>query len=88
MLDYKQKAKSILIDFYSIVSGIELNYLSKLMELSNGDSHYKTAKECAKIHVKGIIEALPSSSKKTFKGDSKVSIYDYWQQVLTEIENL
>jgi len=74
MIDPKQKAELIVEKFYSANQPYTFEP--------------KAAKECAKIHVEGILEALPSSSKNTFKGKSKLSIYEEWQEVLNELNKM
>ena len=80
MIDPKQKAVKTAEKFLAIDNCFSI-YSSTAKELNR-------AKKCAKIHVEGIIEALPSSSKNTFKGKSKLSIYEEWQEVLNELASI
>jgi len=76
----QEKAKELVDKFYSQISGISINYVSKMITIPNGDSYYKIAKECAKIAVQEIIDAIDWSK-------SQYALY-FWNEVLTEIENL
>jgi len=72
----KEKAKELVSKNYSIISGMELSYLSKLITFPNGDSHFETARECSIIAVDEIIIACPIESDR------------YWKKVKKEIERL
>jgi hypothetical protein len=51
----KEKAKELVNTHYSLISGISLNYISKLLVLPSGDSYYETAKKCAIFSVDQLI---------------------------------
>ena len=72
----KEKAKKLVDKFYSEITGMELSFVSKLIVLPNGDSNYKTAKQCALIAVDEIIKT------------SGFKVINYWQEVKQEIEKL
>jgi len=51
----KQKAIKLVNTHYSLISGMELSYISKLIIFPNGDSNYETAKRCAIFSVDELI---------------------------------
>jgi hypothetical protein len=57
-MNSKEEAKALVNEFYSIISGLELNYISSLITFPNGDSHFKTAKQCAIIAVNREVESI------------------------------
>ena len=79
----KEKAKKLVDKFYSEITGMELSFVSKLIVLPNGDSNYKTAKQCAIIAVNERMEEESSWLIKTGESPS-----NYWEQVKQEIEKL
>lgn len=85
MIDQKQKAKELVDKFMNLELALGGKYDGYFF------MHLDDAKECAKIHVEGIIEASPSlpilGDSGTFGEDIELS-KTYWHQVLTEIENL
>jgi len=50
----EKEAVGLVSKFYSEISGMELSFVSKLIEFPSGDSHFKTAKQCALIHCEGL----------------------------------
>ena len=71
------KAKELLIMHYEKISGVPISVISKMVQFFNTDSHYKTAKECALITVKEILNLLFQHHE-----------IDYWKTVKAEIEKL
>jgi hypothetical protein len=57
-------------------------------KFSLGYYHFPNAKQCALIAVNEIIGAFPSAAKYTSRGRTSLSIWDYFLEVKTEIENL
>jgi len=84
-MNSKEEAKALVNEFYSIISGLELNYISSLITFPNGDSHFKTAKQCAIIAVDEIIKSSPH---KHITDTWVILNIDYWNEVKTEIQNL
>ncbi len=82
-LTAKEKAKELVSTYYSLISGLPINFVSKLIALPNGDSYYEIAKQCALIAVDEILK----SHYKLFTG-VKPSIYKYYEEVKSEIEKL
>ena len=83
----KEKAKKLVDKFYSEITGMELSFVSKLIVLPNGDSNYKTAKQCALIVVDEIIKELPILDYHPLGSYTNPRI-KYWQEVKQEIEKL
>lgn len=52
----KEKAKELVFIYYSLISGMELNFIYKLSYLPKGDKHFETAKECAIICIEEKIK--------------------------------
>ena len=79
----QEKAKEIVERYYT--QGIDFFY----KDTQDGDCigsscmTYKSAKECAKIHGRGIIELVSVDFTINQKGK-----LEFWQEVLTEIYNL
>jgi hypothetical protein len=88
----KEKAKELVDKFYSKISGMELSYISKLIQYPNGDSHFENTKQCALICVKEIISLRKLDIKNPDISDWDLESIDlninYWQEVKTEIEKL
>jgi len=74
----KEKAKELVNKQYSLITGMELSYVSKLIYLPKGDTNYETAKQCALIAVDEIIKNVGNY------GQGAV----YWYHVKREIEKL
>lgn len=78
----KQKALELVTKFYSIVSGIPVNYIEKNIMIKGSvslvvnDSHFKTAIQISKLHV----EELMKFSHETYD--------THFKAVLREIEAL
>lgn len=81
----KEKAKELINKHYSVITGMELNYVSKLIQLPKGDSNYETAKECALIAAKEIykLDLIPGQYPDDCK--NKTSYFSYWEEVMEEI---
>lgn len=91
----KEQAKQLVNEYYSLISGMELNYISKLIVLPNGDSYYETAKMCAKKAVDELIKNSYFINELTslrFKGSLFINPLteskEHWQEVKKEIEKL
>lgn len=54
-----KEAQSLIEMFYAEISGMELSFISKHIQMPNGDSHFKTAKQCAIIHCDLMLKELP-----------------------------
>ena len=75
----KEKAEELLSKFYSNISGVNLEFVLKKLNLINSnyqDSYYIIAKECALIAVDEIIDSHNNDNKW------------YWLDVKNEIEKL
>jgi len=75
----KEIAIELVDKFYSKISGVPINVISKMIMTFNSDSHFKTAKECALIAVDEILKILDAEL-----GDP----VEHWQQVIQEINKL
>ena len=84
-LTAKEKAKELVSTYYSLISGLPINFVSKLIALPNGDSYYEKAKQCALIAVQNIICANPHSNP---LNTNQYSTMKWWQEVKSEIEKL
>lgn len=51
----KEKAKDLVKKHYSLLTGMEITFISKLILSQSGDSNYETAKQCAKLAIEEII---------------------------------
>ena len=80
----KEKAIELVSTHYSLISGMELSYISKLIEFPSGDSHYETAKQCALIAVDEIIKVFNTYESLYI---SEIEI-PFWQEVKSEIDKL
>lgn len=84
-------AIKLLSEFYSLISGMELSYISKLTTFPNGDSHYETAKKCTFLHIEKLIESSPSLPIKGdggyFYEDIELST-EHFKKIKTELEKL
>jgi len=79
MKNSKEKAKELVDKFYSKISGLPINFVSKMITMPNGDSYFELAKQCALIACDEIFDIVQ------YNTDDE---YAYWQQVKTEINNL
>ena len=95
----KEQAKQLVNEYYSLISGIELNYISKLIVLPNGDSYYETAKMCAKKAVDLIINSEPRNPSNVdwddvggthqyYYEEEREEALKYFQEVKKEIQQL
>ena len=77
-MEANKKAKELVIKYYSILSGYNIEYLNSFFSSITKDKRFDDAKQCAIIAVDEIL--------KTFiEIDPKLK---FWQQVKTEITNL
>jgi hypothetical protein len=74
----KKKAIELINKYYSEISGMDLSYISKLIVLPNGDSHYETAKKCTLICVNEILLTLQLNHIQ----------YGFYNNVKKELEKL
>jgi hypothetical protein len=79
MKNSKEKAKELVDNFYSKISGLPINFVSKMITMPNGDSYFELAKQCALISCDEVLDIVQ------YNTDDE---YAYWQQVKTEINNL
>jgi hypothetical protein len=77
----KEKAKELVNKQYSLITGMELSYVSKLIYLPKGDTNYETAKECALVAVDEVLCAIQDLPINEVN-------WNYWQEVKQEIEKL
>jgi hypothetical protein len=84
MKNSKEKAKELVDNFYSKISGLPINFVSKMITMPNGDSYFELAKQCALIACDEVIEYLTTSSDVMIS----VNAFEFWQQVKTEINNI
>jgi hypothetical protein len=82
----QEKARELINKYYSLITGVELSYISKLIYLPNGDSNYETTKQCALFCIDEMIRIAP------WGGDIDNEIEDgskeYYIKVKQEIEKL
>jgi hypothetical protein len=74
----QEKAKYLVNKHYSLITGMELSYVSKLIYLPSGDSNYETAKQCALVTVDELLNDT----------EDVIDYHSYWQKVKQEIEKL
>jgi hypothetical protein len=80
----KEKAKYLVNKHYSLITGMELSYVSKLIYLPSGDSNYEIAKQCTLVSIDEVIANIePSVSMDVISARIK-----YWEQVKQEIKNI
>ena len=51
----KEKAEQLVNEHYSLISGLSINFISKLITLPNGDSYYEIAKKCSLVAVDELL---------------------------------
>jgi hypothetical protein len=85
----EEEAIELVRRYYSLISGMELSYISKLIVFPSGDSHFETAKQCALIAVDKILNILPKTEYMEdlgrFVNNRELT---YYQQVKQEIERI
>lgn len=74
----KEKAKDLVNRHYSLITGMEVSFISKLIVLPSGDSNYETAKQCAKLSIEEIINL------DDFSAEGRT----YWMEVNIEVGRL
>lgn len=79
----KEKAFELVTNYYSLITGMQLSFLSKLTVMPNGDSYYETAKKCAISSVNEIIKVINNDCMLC-----KQTKRDYWKEVKQEIDKL
>jgi hypothetical protein len=79
----KREAKELVNTYYSLITGIDLSYVSKLIYLPNGNNNYEIAKNCALIAVDRILESLIR-----FNWTIISNKVEFWQEVKKEIQKL
>jgi hypothetical protein len=85
----KEEAIELVRRYYSLISGMELSYISKLIVFPSGDSHFETAKQCALIAVDEIIEALNLLLKSGLNNDFDIlKLRGFYMKVKQEIERI
>jgi hypothetical protein len=84
----KEKAKELVNKQYSLITGMELSYVSKLIYLPKGDTNYETAKQCALVVVDEMIKEYKRIAIPYIADKSYVIDMEYWQEVKQEIEKL
>jgi hypothetical protein len=84
----KEKAKELINRQYSLITGIDIKYISELIQLPIGDSHYETAKQSALITVCEIIEQWQYIHTYIANGMGELNPnLKYWYEVEEEITN-
>lgn len=78
----QEKAGVMMFNFYSKISGIKvINLPANLITQMSGDSHFKTAKECALVCVDEILNGAHVWNK--IEGKDRT----FWNEVKIEIQN-
>ena len=82
----KEKAKELVDLYYSLISGLPINFVSKIIALPNGDSYYEIAKQCELKAVDEIMTANGLHPDDTDYDYNRAELY--WQELKAEIEKL
>lgn len=96
MSNAKENAKELVNKYYSLITGMGVNFISKLIVLPSGDSNYETAKQCALITVDEMLEytkriVISSLTICTPEGcyrDKQVHYDNYLLEVKEEIKKI
>jgi len=83
----KEKAEQLVNEHYSLISGLSINFISKLIALPNGVSYYEIAKKCSLVAVDEILNFdIKAKNESQFIIERRIE--DYWQEVKQEIERI
>ena len=94
----KEKAKELVNKFYSLITGMEVSYISKLIYLPSGDSNYEIARLCARIAAESVLNSFDTSYP--YKKQTEAMEWttddtwlfglhkEYWQEVIIEIDKI
>lgn len=84
----KEKAEELAIRYYSLISGLDINFISKLSRLPSEDNYFGNARQCALIAVDELIDTVPSIDTMPPYMPITKRCKEYWNEVKQEIEKL
>ena len=98
-MEANKKAKELVIKYYSILSGCDIEYLNSFFSSIAKDMRFKDVKKCAIIAVDEVLKSEPleistadwddcNQDSREWYERKKFNAIRYWHEVKNEITNL